>query len=389
MIRLGTARLDSTPALRIRAADPRTGQPVRLTVRAGLLEQPAAGWAPDLEAAYITPGLFDLQINGAGGRAFVSPTLTTDDIRHVVHECRRHGTTALCPTLITASHADLVAGFSALRKARDDDPALARALPCFHLEGPFISPDDGPRGAHPLAHVRSPDLDEFSRLQDAAAGLIRLVTLAPERPGALPLIESLTRQGVVVAIGHTAATPAQIRDAASAGARLSTHLGNGSHALLPRHDNYLWEQLAHDGLTASVIADGHHLPDSVLRVIVRAKTPARLILTCDASSLAGLPPGRYAQWGADLEVLPGGKVVVPGTPFLAGSGLFLDSCIAHLARLGECPHADTLDMATAHPRRLLGLDAPTLAPGQPADLALFDDDLRLVATVSAGELIRA
>ena len=168
------------------------------------------------------------------------------------------------------------------------------------------------------------------------------------------------RAGVVVAIGHTAATPARIREAVRAGARLSTHLGNGSHAVLPRHENYLWEQLADDGLWASVIADGHHLPPAILRSILRVKTPARVVLTCDASSLAGLPPGRYAMWGQELEILPTGRVVVPGTPFLAGSGVFLDACVRHLLGLGEVSLADALDMAGARPRRTAGAAAPSI-----------------------------
>ena len=207
-------------------------------------------------------------------------------------------------------------------------------LPCrrFTWKGRTSPPEDGPRGAHPQRHVRPPDWDEFRRLQDAAGGRIRLVTLAPEHDGALPFIERLTAAGVVVALGHTAASGERIRDAVRAGARLSTHLGNGSHAVLPRHDNYIWEQLADDGLWASLICDGHHLPPSVVRCIVRVKTPARTILTCDASSLAGLPPGRYREWDQDFEVLPAGKVVVPGTSYLAGSWAFTDLCVGNVIR---------------------------------------------------------
>src|SRR5262249_51788084 len=151
-----------------------------------------------------------------------------------------------------------------------------------------------------------PNWDEFRRWQDAAGGMIKLLTLAPERPGAIKFIEQVVRTGVMVAIGHTAATPAQVRDAVAAGAKLSTHLGNGSHAMLPGHENYLWEQLAADDLWASVISDGHHLPASLVKVIVRVKLPSRTIITCDASSLAGLPPGHYGEW----EVQPDGRVVV-------------------------------------------------------------------------------
>jgi N-acetylglucosamine-6-phosphate deacetylase len=209
-------------------------------------------------------------------------------------------------------------------------------------------------------------------LQDAAGGRILLVTLAPEHDGALPFIEWLTQQGIVVAIGHTGATSSRIRDAVRAGARLSTHLGNGCHAVLPRHDNYLWEQLSSDELSASLICDGHHLPIAVVRCLLRAKTPSRCILTCDASSLAGLPPGRYRQWDAEFEVQPGGKVVVPGTPFLAGSGVFLDSCLDFVLRHTELSLRDAIHMATLHPRSLLRQPSQSLCPGQSADFVLFD-----------------
>jgi N-acetylglucosamine-6-phosphate deacetylase len=333
---------------------------------------PAGPEAADHEADWIAPALFDLQINGCDGISFNSSRLRPEDVRHVVGVCRRHGIAGLCPTLITNEREALLHGFDTLRRACEEDADLARALPAFHLEGPYISPEDGPRGAHPLRHVRPPDWDEFRRFQDTAGGRIRLVTLAPEHNGALAFIEKLAASGVVVALGHTAATPARIRDAIAAGARLSTHLGNGSHAQLPRHENYLWEQLAADELWASIIADGHHLPPAVLRCILRVKTPARTVLTCDASSLAGRPPGRYREWDQEFEVLPTGRIVVPGTTFLAGSGVFTDACVGHLLALGEVRLADAVDMASARPRQLLGLEPRPLQVGAPADLILFD-----------------
>jgi N-acetylglucosamine-6-phosphate deacetylase len=315
--------------------------------------------ASDVAAEWAAPPFFDLQINGCDGVSFNSPDLTPDDVRTVVRVCRSHGIGGLLPTLVTTSFDALRHGFATLERACGQDAELAAAIPGYHLEGPYISPDDGPRGAHPRNHVRPPDWDEFRRLQDAAGGRIRLVTLSPEYDESLAFIERAARSGVVVAIGHTAASGLRIRDATSAGARLSTHLGNGSHAVLPRHDNYVWEQLACDGLWASVIADGHHLPPAVLKCILRVKTPARAVLTCDASSLAGLPPGRYAQWGQELEVQPGGKVVVPRTPFLAGSGVFTDACVAGAVNLGGVSLVDAIDMAGARPCELLGLPAPT------------------------------
>jgi N-acetylglucosamine-6-phosphate deacetylase len=377
------------PTLLLRARHYRTGERIDLLCCDGVVSSvaPAGAGPADLEGGWIAPALFDLQVNGGGGIAFGSGDLTVAQVRQVVAMCRRHGVAGLCPTLITGPFEALVHGFATLRQACESSADLAHALPCFHLEGPYISPADGPRGAHPLGHVRPPDREEFLRLQEAAGGHIRLVTLAPETEGGLDFIRWLTAQSVVVAIGHTAASPAVVRAAVAAGARLSTHLGNGSHAVLPRHENYLWEQLADDDLWASVITDGHHLPANVVRCIVRVKTPARLIVTCDASNLAGLPPGRYRAWDQELEVQPGGKVIVPGTPFLAGSGVFTDECLNFLLSLAEVSLGDALDMAGARPRRLLGLPAVGLEPGSPADLVLFEHDrdhpFRVQATVVA------
>ncbi len=188
----------------------------------------------------------------------------------------------------------------------------------------------------------------------------------------MPFIEKLADEGVVVAIGHTAADASGIQAAIRAGARLSTHLGNGAHAVLPRHPNMIWEQLADDALWASFIADGHHLPTCVMKCFLRVKTPARLILTCDASPLAGLPPGTYRDWDQDFEILPEGKIVVANSGYLAGSWAFTDRGVAAVLGLNEVSLADAVDMAAARPRELLGLPPRDIAVGQPAELMLFD-----------------
>lgn len=376
--------------MRVRARHYATGEIVDVVCDGGTIASvgaPAPGPA-DRDGGWVAPALFDLQVNGCDGHSFNSDRLEVDSVRHVVAVCRRHGIAGLCPTLVTNGFDALRHGLATLRRACEEDAALAYAIPGIHLEGPYISAEDGPRGAHPRQHVRPPDWDEFCRLQEAAGGRIRLVTLAPEHDGAPAFIERLVRAGVVVALGHTAATPARIREAVAAGARLSTHLGNGCHAVLPRHDNVLWEQLAADGLWASLICDGHHLPVSVVRCFLRVKTSSRTILTCDASSLAGLPPGRYVEWGQEFEVRPEGKVVVPGTAYLAGSAVFTDACIAFVLRSAGVGLADALDMAGARPRELLGLPPRRLEPGRPADLVLFehgpDEPFRVTGTVVAG-----
>ncbi len=340
-----------------------TGEPIRVTVGLGTITavEPIAD-RPGLPT--LAPGFFDPQINGALGVSFNAPTLTEAGVRAVVAECRGHGLAAFAPTLVTGPFDALRHGFATLAGLDD----LAATIPVFHLEGPYISADDGPRGAHPREHVRPPDADEFDRWQEAAGGRIRLVTLAPELPGALAFIEHLRRGNVVVSIGHTAATPAQLRDAVSAGATASTHLGNGCHATMPRHDNVLWEQLADDRLTAGVIPDGDHLPASVVKCVLRVKSVARVYATCDASSLAGCPPGRYPTWGGEFEVTAAGKVVVPGTPYLAGSGHFTDHCFERLLNDYGVSLPDALALTTRNARVLLGLPVPTLSAGQPAAL---------------------
>lgn len=369
--------LDEIPML-LRGRHYRTGESIDVLLKSDRIAAVAPSHVEntcrppaDVEAPWIAPALCDVQINGALGISFGSPSLTVDEVRKVVHHCRKHGIGELCPTLITASHEDLVHGFRTLARACDD-PDLAHALVGFHLEGPFLSPLDGPRGAHPAAHIRDPNWDEFRRLQDAAGGRIRMVTIAPERPGAIALIEHLSKAGVVVAIGHTAMATDDLRAAIAAGAKTSTHLGNGAHAVLPRHPNYLWDQLAADELWASLIVDGHHLPAAVVKSFLRVKTPSRLLLTCDASPLAGLPPGRYRYWDTNLEILPCNKIVVAGTPYLAGSGDFLDTCVRVMMTMTGVPLAEAIDLASAQPRRLLGMEPRTLDVGQPADLVLFE-----------------
>jgi len=360
--------------MRIRARHYATGDLVDVVTDNGVIASvtPPTADRPDRAAGWIAPAFFDLQINGCDGHSFNSEKLTVDSVRHVVEVCRRHGIAGLCPTLVTNSFAALAHGMSVIRQACETDPAIARAVPAIHLEGPYISPEDGPRGAHPRPHVRPPDWDEFRRLQDASGGRIKLVTLAPEHDGALEFIEKLTKANIVVSLGHTAATGPRIRDAVQAGAKLSTHLGNGAHAILPRHPNYIWEQLAADELWASIICDGHHLPPAVVKSILRVKTPARTILTCDASSLAGLPPGRYGEWDQEFEVLPEGKIIVPGTAYLAGSWAFTDLCVGMVMRMAGVSLQEAVDMAGARPRELLGLPERQLEAGMPAEVVMFE-----------------
>src|SRR5262245_47654284 len=342
----------------------------------------------------VAPGLIDIQINGYDGVDFNDPDTNTEQIVAAARKLWRSGVTAFCPTIITESFDHISKCIFNLVRAADQSPEFARAMIGIHVEGPFISPEDGPRGAHPKQHTRAPVWDEFQKWQDAARGRIRIVTLAPEWPGAIDFVKRAAASGVVVAIGHTAAAPAQIADAARAGARLSTHLGNGSHAKIDRHPNYIWEQLANDDLWASFIVDGHHLPPSVVKCFLRSKGVTRSILVTDAIAAAGKPPGRYRLGNVEVEVTPTRRVNLPGTPYLAGSVLEMHEAIAKTVQYSDATLDDALRMASANPAELLGVaaDFGSIEIGRRADLILFHWDeenstLEMTATIVNGEKV--
>ncbi len=374
----------------VRGRDPATGGGLAVTLAGGRIATVAADPAVPADAPWIAPGLVDLQVNGWGGLDLNDGRLTAETVAHLVRALAATGVTTLMPTLITASEESLCDALAAIAAARRADPAVARAIPGVHVEGPSISPDDGPRGAHPRGHVRPPDRDEFDRWQAAAGGLVRLVTLAPEWAEAPSFVRSLAADGVVVAIGHSAADPAAVRAVADAGARLSTHLGNGVAATLPRHPNLIWAQLADDRLSASVIADGHHLPDDTLKAMIRAKGIERSILVSDAVALAGMPPGLYdAAVGGRVELTAEGRLGVAGTPYLAGAARALKDGVATAVRAAGLGLADALRLATANPADLIGAaDRGRIAPGAAADLIRFrfapGDATLTVETVLAG-----
>lgn len=361
-------------AIEFSARDYRTGLAIRVAISGRRIERigpdsSRTQWA----LPWVAPALVDLQLNGHGGQEFSSPQLTPERLATIAQAVDGFGLAWFLPALTTQSPEILLHAARVIAWGCGEGRELGGRVRGIHLEGPWISPDEGVRGAHPIAHVRTPDWDEFRRLQDAAEGRIRLVTLAPELPGALRFIERLRDAGVVVALGHTAATDEQIRAAAEAGARLSTHLGNGCHRLLPRHRNYVWAQLAEDRLAASLIADGHHLPPAVVKCFVRAKTPGRCILVSDLAAQAGLPPGRYQGGLCDVELLPDGRLVVAGqSEYLAGATSPLGVGVANVMAFAGLSLPEALSMASSHPAELLGIEPGRLEPGGLADLILFD-----------------
>ncbi|HUA68735.1 MAG TPA: amidohydrolase family protein [Candidatus Saccharimonadales bacterium] len=296
------------------------------------------------------PGLFDLQVNGFAGVDFNNPLTSPEDLFHAIEAMRATGVTRFLPTLITSSFERFAKCAQTL--TRNQLPEIAG----IHMEGPYVCSEGGTRGAHPLEHVIAASIDDFARRQEAAGGRIRLVTLAPEVHGAMQLIEHLATSGIRVAIGHTAASPEQIHDAAKAGATLSTHLGNGCAHSLPRHPNFIWEQLANDDLFASFIVDGHHLPPATIKSMLRAKTPRRTLLVTDAVAAAGCAPGPYELNGEQVVLNKDGRVSLRGKPWLAGSSLTLSQAVANAVKFTGFPLEEILPMASSQPAKYLGIE---------------------------------
>lgn len=366
------------------------GGSVRLHISGGVITEVEHGVATSPELM-IAPGLIDLQVNGCAGFDVNADDVNADQIEELTRAQWARGVSRYCPTVITGSEEHIVAALRAVAEARDRDELIRAAIPGVHLEGPHISPQDGPRGAHDARHVRPADPEEFRRWQQHSGGVVRIVTVAPEVGGAIGYISALAATGVLVSIGHTAAEPADIVRAADAGARMSTHLGNGIFATLPRHPNAIWAQLSDDRLTAGFIADGHHLPADTLVAMTRAKGRQRSLLVSDSTRLTGYPPGDYDEpVGGAVTLHPNGKLTLAGSAAMAGSAASLDQCVDWAAGQVDGGLAAALDMASGVPARLLGLRSGAgFEVGAPADITIFGSGSRFdpVATVLAGRLV--
>lgn len=332
---------------------------------------------PPEVAEFVSPGFIDLQVNGFAGTDYNDPGVSHEEIARSIRSLFETGVTRFFPTIITGSEERIAGALRNLVAARNSFAAAGRpeaqAMAGIHVEGPHLSPEDGPRGAHPLEHVRPPDSEEFKRWQEAAQGEIRLVTVSPEWDEAAAYIKTLVRAGVVASIGHTKANTAQIHAAADAGATMSTHLGNAAHPILPKTQNYIWDQLAEDRLSASFIVDGIHIPAGFLKVALRAKGLERAVLVTDAVMPAMCQPGRYSLGQVEVELRANGSVVIVGTERLAGSALRMDHAIGNSVRLAGVSLPEALTMATvnaARAGRVAGRQRG-LTTGEKADFVRF------------------
>ncbi len=343
--------------------------------------EPAVGGIQD--PPWLAPAWIDLQVNGFAGVDFNSADTPPEEIGRAIRALGAHGVARFLPTVITGPVESMAGALRNLAMARESIPE-GKSIEGFHLEGPYISPEDGPRGAHPRGWVRPPDLEEFERWQDAAGGLIRLVTLSPEWPEAARFIETLVSRGIVASIGHTRATGEQIRAAVEAGAAMSTHLGNAASRVVPLRSNSIWDQLAEDRLAAAFIVDGVHLNTAFLKVALRAKGVDRSVLVTDSAAPAGCAPGRYRL--GELEVVLTGdqRILLADHSGLAASALSMDRAIGNLVKLAGLSLREAVAMATVNPARVGRIAGRQggLVPGDRADIVQFRfDELRKKITI--------
>lgn len=297
-----------------------TGKTEELTFKDGTLTNKTETESSGNNIPFVGPGLIDLQINGINGIDFNTPSLTQGDIVNATHYLLSQGVTTFLPTVITNSDENILKIIQTIYQACISNPIVNECIWGIHLEGPFISPAEGAKGAHDLKYIKPPDWKLFSRFQEAAGGKIKIITIAPEWEGSYSFIEQCRDHGILVAMGHSIANTEQINRAVKAGATLSTHLGNGIPLLLRRHPNTIWDQLAADELYACIITDGIHIPDSFIKVVMKNKAKATIVVS-DATCFAGMPPGEYQNHIGGAVILDKEKrVSLKGSPgLLAGA----------------------------------------------------------------------
>ncbi len=304
----------------------------------------------------MEPVWVDLQVNGYAGVDFNAPGLTEEAVRTVTERLNADGTAVFLPTLVTGDPEMLIATVRTVMAARRRYAACERSIPGFFMEGPFISDKPGAVGTHPVEWVRPPDLALFGRFQDAAEGLVKMVNVAAEVPGMPEFVRELTARGVTVSLGHQLAkSPAEIEGCIAAGARAFTHLGNGIPNEVDRHDNIIFTALVEDRASVMFIPDGHHLPDTMLKLYARAVPIGRLIAVSDAQYPAGMPPGEYEVCGAHARLEPSGLLWNPARNCLVGATTPIARMMTLLQERVGLTEAECLRIGRDNPLALVGL----------------------------------
>jgi N-acetylglucosamine-6-phosphate deacetylase len=367
-----------------------TGQPVALTWHQGVIRSVgSAVQAGDLDT-WIAPALVDLQVNGFAGVDFQRDDLTAGDLLVAVRGLRAAGCTRFLLTLITDEWPKLMRRLARLRELRAGSTELQHTVSGWHLEGPFLSAEPGYCGAHDPGLMLDPTPNHLRELRAVTGTDPLLLTLAPERYGALEAIRLAVSLGLKVSLGHTNASAEALRAAVEAGATGFTHLGNACPQLLDRHDNILWRVLDTAELTVSLIPDGLHVAPALFRLFHRSLEPGRLIQVTDAMAAAGAPPGRYTLGSLELEVGADGVVRRPGQSHFVGSALRPIDGVMRSARMLGCSWRGVWDGLSSRPARRMGWSTG-LETGAPADLCLLKltpaGEVRELGVLVAGEQV--
>ncbi|MBN1125964.1 MAG: amidohydrolase family protein [Sedimentisphaerales bacterium] len=311
-------------------------------------------------------GWIDLQVNGYRGIDFSSSELTVESLGRACEELLQAGTTAFLATVITSPQERYQRNLAILAEVIESGNYAGQLLG-IHLEGPFLSPADGARGAHDRQWITPPDTDYLEQLLDWARDDVRMITIAADQPGAEELATFANQKGITVSLGHHLAGSEDLRRLYKAGARALTHLGNGVPAMLHRHDNPILTGLAEEGLWAMLITDGHHLPPSLIKTILRTKGVDRCIVTSDASPLAGLAPGQYQTLGNEAVLEESGKLYNPNTGYLVGSSATMLDCMNYLTSLGLLTLDELIQVGFFNPLRLIGVKPESVKKGRPIE----------------------
>lgn len=359
----------------------RDGVIERVGTRAQVMAEPA-DVEVDAEGRLICPGFVDLQVNGGGG-ALLTAQPGPETLERMAQAHVRFGTTSMLPTVVTSDETRMADALGAVKRATLRPPAGARMLGS-HLEGPFINLTR--RGAHPEAFIQPPRRDLFERLLAAADGSLRLLTMAPELPGALDLIAAAREVSVVAAIGHTDATYEEAERAIEAGASVATHVFNAMRGLGHRQPGVVGALLQDDRALVTMIADGVHVHPAALSLVVRAKGVERAALITDAMPPVGADLSSFTIGGREVSVRSGACYLEDGT--LAGSALSMNEAVRTMRDLVGVPLRECVQMATATPARALGLgdEVGALKPGARADITMCNQDLSVWKVFVGGEL---
>lgn len=310
----------------------------------------------DSEGVFIGSGLLDLQINGFSGVDFNTFPIREHDFIKVINNLSREGVLSFFPTIITNSDSNILDLLKNINDLCQSNSLINSFVSGIHLEGPFISPVKEASGAHSKDYIKAPDWDLFQLFQEASGNRIKIVTLSPEWDNAIDFIKKCAANTIIVSIGHTVASNEQINAAVKAGAKMSTHLGNGAPLSLHRNSNIIYDQLANNGLTPSIIADGFHLPDNFLKLVLEVKK-TDVVLVSDSTMFAGMAPSVYhSHIGGEVKLEEGGRLSLnKNQNLLAGSAVSLLDCVNKLISSDILSLSDAWSLASKKPKEVVSI----------------------------------